>query len=84
MNTHLNTKALAFAGSATFAVLNIVCLTIYLVAGLPDPWMTLFVGSGPTVGGWIVFVAEGAAIGALIGWLVAVFYNKRARMEQRA
>lgn len=84
MNTQLKTKALAFAGGATFAVFNVVCLTIYAVAGQPDPWMSLFIGSGPTVGGRIVFVAEGAAIGALIGWLVAVFYNKLAGTEQRA
>jgi len=84
MNTHLNTRALAFAGAATFAVLNIVCLTIYVIAGRPDPWMTLFIGSGPTVGGWIVFITEGAAIGALIGWLVAAFYDKLARLEPRA
>ncbi len=84
MNTQLNTRALAFAGSATFAVLNIVCLTIYALAARPDPWMTLFIGSGPSVGGWIVFIAEGAAIGALIGWLVAAFYNRLARTEQRA
>jgi len=84
MNTHLNTKALAFAGGATFAVLNIVCLTVYVLAGQPDPWMTLFIGAGPTVGGWAVFVAEGGAIGVLIGWLVATLYNKIARVEQRA
>lgn len=84
MNTQLNTKALAFAGGATFAVLNVVCLTVYALAGQPDPWMTLFIGAGPTVGGWFIFVAEGAAIGALIGWLVAAFYNKLARTEQRA
>ena len=84
MNTHLNTKALAFAGGATFAVLNIVCLTVYVLAGQLDPWMALFIGTGPTVGGWVVFVFEGAVIGALIGWLVAVFYNKLAPREQRA
>lgn len=84
MNTQLNTRALAFAGSATFAVVNVVCLAVYALAGRPDPWMNLFIGSSATVGGWFVFIAEGAVIGALIGWLVAAFYNKLTRTEQRA
>jgi hypothetical protein len=84
MNTQLNTKTLTVAGAAAFAVLNIVCLSIYALLGRPDPWMDLFVGSGPTIGGWIVFVAEGAAVGALVGWLVGVLYNRLARSEKAA
>lgn len=78
MNTLLNTKALTFAGAGAFAVLNVICLSLYALLGRPDPWMDLFTGSAPTIGGWIVFVAEGAAVGALVGWLVAVFYNRIA------
>lgn len=40
--------------------------------------MDLFIGSGPTLGGWIVFIAEGAGVGALVGWLVGLFYNRFA------
>ena len=69
MNTQLNTRALALAGALAVAVLNVVCLAIYAVAGRPDPWMDLFIGSGPTVGGWLVFIVEGAAVGALLAWL---------------
>ena len=83
MNTKLNTKALAFAGGATFAVVQILCLLVGAIAGR-DPWLPLFLGAGPTVGGWIIFVAEGAAIGVIIGWVLAVFYNRLARTEQRA
>jgi len=83
MNTQLNTKAFAFAGGATFAVIQVLCLLIGLIAG-SDPWLPLFIGAGPTIGGGIVFVAEGAAIGLLIGWLLAAVYNRLARTEQRA
>lgn len=62
MNTQLNTRALALAGALAVAVLNVVCLAIYAVAGRPDPWTDLFIGSGPTVGGWLVFIVEGAAV----------------------
>ncbi len=83
MNTELNTKALAFAGAATFGVIQVLCLLVGFIAG-NDPWLPLFIGAGPTIGGSIVFVAEGAAIGLLIGWVVAVVYNRLARTEQRA
>ena len=84
MNAQLNTKALAVAGGATFAVVQILCLLVGALSGKPDLWLSLFLGAGPTVGGWIIFVVEGAVIGVLIGWLVALFYNKLARTEQRA
>lgn len=79
MNTLLNARALALSGAAAGAILNVICLAIYALAGRPDPWMTLFIGSGPTVGGCIVFVAEGAGVGGLLGWLVAVCYNRLAK-----
>ena len=84
MNAQINTKALAFAGGATFAVVQVLCLLVGAISGRPDAWLPLFLGAGPTVGGWIIFVVEGAVIGMLIGWLVALFYNKLARTEQRA
>jgi hypothetical protein len=40
--------------------------------------MPLFVGSGPTVGGWLVGITEGAGVGGLLGWIVATFYNRLA------
>lgn len=80
----LNTRALALSGAAAGAVLNLVCLSIYAIAGRPDPWMNLFIGSGPTFGGWVVFVAEGAGVGALLGWVVAAFYNRLARVRTAA
>ncbi len=79
MNTQLNTKALTLSGAAAGAILNIVCWAIYVIAGRPDPWMDLFIGAGPTLTGWLVFVAEGAGVGALLGWLVAVCYNRFAK-----
>lgn len=77
MNT-LNTTALALSGATAGAILVALCFAIYAVLGLPDPWMPLFIGSGPTPGGWIIGMAEGAGVGAVIGWLVAVFYNRFA------
>lgn len=79
METRLNAKALTGAGAIAGGVLNTLCFTIYLVLGRPDPWMELFVGAGPTVGGWLVGIAEGAGVGALLGWLVAVCYNGLAK-----
>jgi hypothetical protein len=48
-------------------------------APAPDPWMPLFIGSGPTVGGWITGIVEGAAVFGVGGALIAVFYNRFAR-----
>ena len=79
MITHLDTRALALAGAAVFALVNTLCFAIYAIAGRPDPWMELFLGSGPTVGGWLVGIAWGAVMGALIGGLVGVFYNRLAK-----
>lgn len=79
MNTQLNTGVLAASGAIASAGLNALCFTIYLVAGRPDPWMELFIGSGPTVGGWIIGTAEGAAVFALAGALVGFFYNRFTR-----
>lgn len=79
MNTQLNTRALAASGAITGAIINALCFTIYLVAGRPDPWMQLFIGSGPTVGGWIIGMAEGAAVFALAGALIGFFYNRLAK-----
>lgn len=70
MNTQLNTRALAASA---------LCFTIYLVAGRPDPWMQLFIGSGPTVSGWIIGIAEGAVVFAVGGALIGFFYNRLAK-----
>jgi len=78
MNASLNTRALALSGATAGAILNVLCWAIYVIAGRPDPWMDLFIGSGPTVTGVFVFIAEGAGVGALLGWLVAAFYNRLA------
>jgi hypothetical protein len=84
MNPILNTRALALSGAAAGAVLNVVCLLIYAIAGRPDPWMELFIGSGPTPFGWLVFIGEGAGVGALLGWLVAFFYNRLSKPTRLA
>lgn len=78
MNTVLNTRALALSGAAAGAVLNVVCWLIYVIAARPDPWMDLFIGSGRSAAGIVVFIAEGGGVGALLGWLVAFFYNRIA------
>jgi hypothetical protein len=79
MNTQLSAKALAASGAITGAIINALCFTIYLVARQPDPWMQLFIGSGPTVGGWIIGMAEGAAVFGLGGALIGFFYNRFAK-----
>ena len=79
MNAQLSTSALAASGAITGALINALCFTIYLVAGKPDPWMQLFIGSGPTVGGWIIGIAEGAVVFAVGAGLIAVFYNRLAK-----
>jgi len=79
MNTQLNTRALAASGAIVGALINALCFAIYLVAGRPDPWMQLFIGSGPTVGGWLIGMAEGAAVFALAGALIGFFYNRLAK-----
>ena len=79
MNTKLDTGALAASGAIVGAVINALCFSIYLVAGRPDPWMQLFLGSGPTVGGWIIGMAEGAAVFALGGALIGFCYNRFAK-----
>jgi len=76
MNTPLNTRALAFAGAIASAVLTALCFTIYAVAGRPDPWMALFIGSGPTVGGWVIGIVELGLVGALLGGVVGAVYNR--------
>lgn len=76
MNTKLNTKALAFTGAIASAVLTLVCFTIYAVAARPDPWMTLFIGSGPTFGGWVIGIVELGLVGALVGGVVGAVYNR--------
>lgn len=80
MNTLLNTRALALSGATAGAILVVLCFALYAVLALPDPWMPLFIGSGPTVVGWVIGIAEGAGVGALLGWLVAVFYNRFAKL----
>lgn len=79
MNAQLNTRALALAGAVVGAVINALCFSIYLVVGRPDPWMQLFIGSGPSVGGWLIGIAEGAAVFAIAGGLLAVCYNRFAK-----
>jgi len=76
MNTQLNTKALAFAGAIASAVLTLVCFTIYALAGRPDPWMALFIGSGPTALGWVIGIVELGLVGALLGGVVGAVYNR--------
>lgn len=76
MNTQLNTKALALAGAVASAVLTLVCFTIYALAGRPDPWMALFIGSGPTFGGWVIGIVELGLVGALLGGVVGAVYNR--------
>lgn len=76
MNTHLNTGALAAAGAVASAMLTLVCFAIYAIAGRPDPWMALFIGSGPTIGGWLIGIIELALVGALIGGVVGMVYNR--------
>ena len=71
MNTALNTRALAFAGAATGALAILACFTLGTLLGRPDPWMALFVGSGPTL--------EGALVGLFEGTLIGVFYNYFAK-----
>ena len=79
MNTALNTRALAFAGAATGALVILLCFTLGAFRGRPDPWMAPFVGSGPTVGGWLIGMAEGALMGFFEGAVIAVFYNRFVR-----
>ncbi|MGH7522622.1 MAG: hypothetical protein ACREMI_15210 [Gemmatimonadales bacterium] len=79
MNTQLNTKALALAGAVASAVLTVLCFAIYAIAGRPDPWMTLFLGSGPTVGGWLIGIVELGLVGALLGGVVGAVYNRVAK-----
>lgn len=76
MNTKLDTRALAIAGALGGAILVTLCFGLYAIAGVPDPWMDLFLGSGPTVTGWLVGIAEGAIVGAVTAWLIALFYNR--------
>lgn len=83
MNTLLNGRALALAGAAAGAVITALCFAIYAVLGRPDPWMDLFIGSGPTPGGWLVGIAETAVFGALTGWLVAAVYNRTVAAQAR-
>ncbi len=78
MNATLNTRALALAGAATGALVILACFTLGTFLGRPDPWMALFVGSGPTVGGWLIGIAEGALVGLFEGALIGVFYNRFA------
>lgn len=79
MNAQLNTKALALAGAVASAVLTVLCFAIYAIVGRPDPWMTLFIGSGPTVGGWLIGIIELGLVGALIGAVVGITYNRLVR-----
>lgn len=79
MNTQLNTKALAVAGAIASAVLTTLCFTVYAVAGRPDPWMALFIGSGPTALGWVIGIVELGLVGALLGGVVGAVYNRFAK-----
>ena len=79
MNTYLNTRALAWAGALSGAALVTLCFAIYAVLGLNDPWMPLFMGSGPTVTGWLIGIAEGGAVGWLVGMVTGWSYNRLAR-----
>jgi uncharacterized membrane protein (DUF485 family) len=79
MNTQLNTKALAVAGAIASAVLTALCFTIYAVAGRSDPWMALFIGSGPTALGWLIGIVELGLVGALLGGVVGAVYNRFAK-----
>jgi hypothetical protein len=78
MNSQLNSRALAASSAIAGAIINALCFAIYLLVGRPDPWMQLFIGSGPTVGGWIIGMAEGAAVFALGGVVIGFCYNRFA------
>lgn len=79
MDTQLNPRALALAGGVVCAALATICFAIYVILGRPDPWTSLFIGSGQTPVGFVVGVAESAAAGAFGGWLAAVTYNRVTR-----
>lgn len=79
MNTQLNPRALALAGAVVCAALATICFAIYVILGRPDPWNELFLGSGQSLGGLVVGVAESAAAGGFAGWLAALTYNRVAR-----
>jgi hypothetical protein len=79
MKIQLNTRALALASGVVGAAVVALCFAIYAVLGNPDPWMDLFIGSGPSVAGWLIGILEGAAVGAFSGWLLAACYNRLAR-----
>lgn len=83
MDSLLNTRAFALAGAAAGAVITALCFSIFAVLGRPDPWMDLLIGSGPTLGGWLIGIAEIAAFSALTGWLVAALYNRWAATPAR-
>ena len=79
MNMQLNARGLALAGGVVGAAVVALCFAIYAVLGKPDPWMDLFIGSGPSVAGWLIGILEGTAVGAFSGWLLAACYNRLAR-----
>jgi hypothetical protein len=79
MNSQLNARALALAGGVVCAALAAICFAMYVVLGRPDPWSALFLGSGQTPVGFVVGVAESAAVGGFAGWLTAVTYNRVTR-----
>ncbi len=79
MITTLHTRAFALAGAIAGALLTALCFASYALLGRPDPWMDLLVGSGPSVGGWIVGIVEVAVFSGLTGAVVAAVYNRLAR-----
>jgi hypothetical protein len=76
MNGSLNARALALAGAAASAMLVLLCFALYAALGRPDPWRELFVGSAPTVMGWLIGIAEGALVGLFLGAAVGILYNR--------
>lgn len=79
MNTHLDTRAFTLAGAGAGALIALVCFAIYAIVGQPDPWMPLFIGSGPTFGGWLIGNVESALVGALGCAVVSAIYNRAVR-----
>lgn len=79
MNMRLDTRALALAGAGAGALIAVACFAIYAVLGRPDPWMPLFIGSGPTLGGWLVGIVESALVGGFACAVLSGIYNRVAR-----
>ena len=84
MKAMLDIRALATAGAIAGALITALGFGLYAALGRPDPWMDLFYGSGPTVLGWLIGTAEGAAVSAIAGAILGAAYNRLARPAAQA